>query len=84
MDIFIISGNGEQSIPEGDGVTGKNSSDGNKSDTNSGKSHPTNLDWREFRAKLYRDELVLYLFIDGISSCHLLFFCGSYMFNLSE
>ncbi|RDX89536.1 hypothetical protein CR513_28724, partial [Mucuna pruriens] len=50
------SGNDEQSIPEGDSTRGNNSSDGNKSD-NSEKCHHTNLDWREFRAKLYRDEL---------------------------
>ncbi|MED6208047.1 hypothetical protein PIB30_041359 [Stylosanthes scabra] len=52
------SGNGERSIPEGDGIRGSNSSDGDKSDGSTEKSHhPTNLDWREFRAKLYRDEL---------------------------
>ncbi|KAL4329101.1 hypothetical protein HN51_036110 [Arachis hypogaea] len=52
------SDNGEQSIPEGDGIRGSNSSDGDKSDGSTEKSHhPTNLDWREFRAKLYRDEL---------------------------
>lgn len=51
------SGNDERSIPEGDGTRGNNSSDGNKSDNNSEKCHHTNLDWREFRAKLYRDEL---------------------------
>ncbi|XP_015954759.1 uncharacterized protein LOC107479127 [Arachis duranensis] len=52
------SDNGEESIPEGDGIRGSNSSDGDKSDGSTEKSHhPTNLDWREFRAKLYRDEL---------------------------
>ncbi|XP_028798816.1 uncharacterized protein LOC114754214 [Neltuma alba] len=51
------SGDGEHSIPEGDGVRDNNSSDGNKSDMNSGGSDRTNLDWREFRAKLLRDEL---------------------------
>lgn len=51
------SGNDEWSIPEEDGTRGNNSSDGNKSDNNSEKCHHTNLDWREFRAKLYRDEL---------------------------
>ncbi|XP_061340675.1 uncharacterized protein LOC133287134 [Gastrolobium bilobum] len=50
------SGNGEQSIPEGDGIRGNNSN-GDKSDHNSEGYHHTNLDWREFRAKLYRDEL---------------------------
>lgn len=43
-------GNGDQSIPEG-----KN--DGDKSNNNSDKRTHVNLDWREFRAKLYRDEL---------------------------
>ncbi|KAL5192879.1 UPF0301 protein [Glycine soja] len=51
------SGNEKRSIPEGDGTRGNNSSDGNKSENNSEKCHHTNLDWREFRAKLYRDEL---------------------------
>lgn len=41
-------GNGDQSIPEGDG---------DKSNNNSEKRGHVNLDWREFRAKLYRDEL---------------------------
>ncbi|KAK2385710.1 hypothetical protein QL285_059681 [Trifolium repens] len=48
------SGNGEQSIPEGDGIRGNNNSD---KSNNSEKLHHINLDWREFRAKLYRDEL---------------------------
>ncbi|CAL5187328.1 unnamed protein product [Lathyrus oleraceus] len=43
------SGNGEPSIP------GNN--DGDKSNNNSQKRHQINLDWRDFRAKLYRDEL---------------------------
>lgn len=51
------SGNGEQSTPEGDGIRGNNFSDGDKSNNNSEKCHHSNLDWREFRAKLYRDEL---------------------------
>ena len=72
MDILIIIGNGEQSIPEGDGIRGSNSSDGDKSDNNSEKSRHTNLDWREFRAKLYRDELVMLLFLTGICSWHML------------
>ncbi|KAK7271385.1 hypothetical protein RJT34_27232 [Clitoria ternatea] len=49
------SGNDERSIPEGDGIGGNNSSD--RKNNNSEKCHHTNLDWREFRAKLYRDEL---------------------------
>ncbi|KAF7824969.1 UPF0301 protein [Senna tora] len=51
------SGNGEQSVPEGDGVRNNNSSESNKSDTNPEKSDHTKLNWREFRAKLYEDEL---------------------------
>ncbi|KAK4284977.1 hypothetical protein QN277_001734 [Acacia crassicarpa] len=51
------SGDGERSIPEGDGVGDNNSSDSNKSNMNYGQSDRTNLDWREFRAKLFRDEL---------------------------
>ncbi|KAI4324246.1 hypothetical protein L6164_023800 [Bauhinia variegata] len=51
------SGNEERPVPEGDGNRGNNSHDGNKSDTNSEKSHRTSLDWREFRAKLFSDEL---------------------------
>lgn len=49
------SGNGEQSIPEGDGIRSNNDSD--KSNNSSEKSHHINMDWREFRAKLYKDEL---------------------------
>ncbi|KAI4332374.1 hypothetical protein L6164_017289 [Bauhinia variegata] len=52
------SGNEERPVPEGDDHNkGNDSSDGNQSNTNSGKSHRTSLDWREFRAKLYTDEL---------------------------
>lgn len=72
MGILIITGNEERSIPEGDGTRGNNSSDGNKSENNSEKCHHTNLDWREFRAKLYRDELVMLSFLNGIYICHLL------------
>lgn len=75
MDMLVITGNDEQSIPEGDGIRGSNSSDGNKSD-NSEKCHHTNLDWREFRAKLYRDELVMHSFLNGIFICHLLLNCS--------
>ncbi|KAK7272934.1 hypothetical protein RIF29_13978 [Crotalaria pallida] len=56
-DSSSSSGNGEQSLPEGDGIRGSNSSDGVDKSDNSEKSHHTILDWREFRAKLYRDEL---------------------------
>ena len=59
-DILIIVGNDEQSIPKGDGIRGNNSSDGDKSNNDSEKCHHTKLDWREFRAKLYRDELVIF------------------------
>ncbi|KAE9594021.1 hypothetical protein Lalb_Chr18g0049291 [Lupinus albus] len=56
-DDFSSSGNGEHSI-QGDDIRGSNSSDdADKSDNNSEKSHYTKLDWREFRAKLHRDEL---------------------------
>ncbi|KAJ7949752.1 UPF0301 protein [Quillaja saponaria] len=51
------SGNGDRSNPEGDGIRGNNSSDDKKSnDSSSDKSHHINLDWREFRAKLFSDE----------------------------
>ncbi|KAJ7982729.1 UPF0301 protein [Quillaja saponaria] len=41
----------------GDGIRGNNSSDGKKSnDSSAEQSHHINLDWREFRAKLFRDE----------------------------
>ncbi|XP_052727273.1 uncharacterized protein LOC108334294 isoform X2 [Vigna angularis] len=40
-----------------DDTRGNSSADGNKSDSNSEKCHHANRDWREFRAKLYRDEL---------------------------
>ncbi|KAL4594367.1 hypothetical protein ACB092_12G014500 [Castanea dentata] len=51
------SGNGDRSIPEGDGKKKNNSSDGNKSnDTASNKSERTSLDWREFRANLFARE----------------------------
>ncbi|KAG7981718.1 hypothetical protein I3843_04G010400 [Carya illinoinensis] len=51
------SGNGDRSIPEGDGVKKNNSSDGNKSnDAASNKSHRIKLDWREFRANLFARE----------------------------
>lgn len=78
MNILIIKGNGEPSVPEGDGVRDNNSSDGNKSDTNSGKSHHPSLDWREFRAKLY---LVIYMFIEAchdLCVCHVMFYTCPY------
>uniref|UniRef100_A0A5B7A933 Uncharacterized protein n=1 Tax=Davidia involucrata TaxID=16924 RepID=A0A5B7A933_DAVIN len=51
-------GNGDRSIPEGDGPKGKNpSSENKKSDeTASQKSHRKTLDWREFRAALFGRE----------------------------
>jgi len=66
MNILVIAGNDDWSVPEGDGTRGNSSADGNKSDSNSEKCHHANLDWREFRAKLYRDELVMHLFLNGI------------------
>ncbi|XP_054815669.1 uncharacterized protein LOC129315720 [Prosopis cineraria] len=51
------SGDGEQSLPEGDGARDNKSSDDKKSDMNTAKPNRTDLDWREFRAKLFRDEL---------------------------
>ncbi|CAJ1957968.1 unnamed protein product [Sphenostylis stenocarpa] len=57
MDYLKHSRNGERSMPEGDGTRENNSADGNKSDSNPEKCHHTSVDWREFRAKLYRDEL---------------------------
>lgn len=51
------SGNGDWSMPEGDGSKGNNPCDNNKSDdTTSHKSHNVKLDWREFRANLYSQE----------------------------
>lgn len=59
----INTGNGDRSIPEGDGVKKNNSSDGNKSnDTASNKSHRIKLDWREFRATLFAREQVMHFF----------------------
>ncbi|KAI5355944.1 Hypothetical predicted protein [Prunus dulcis] len=46
------SGNGDRSIPEGDGEKENDSSE-NFRDTSSQKNYRINLDWREFRAKLY-------------------------------
>lgn len=66
--MFIITDNGEQSIPEGDGIKGKKN--GDKSNDNSEKSHHIKLDWREFRAKLYRDEQVMNSLLNGIYICH--------------
>jgi len=63
--MLVIAGNDERSMPEGDGTRGNSSADGNKSDSNSEKCHRANLDWREFRAKLYRDELVMHSFLNG-------------------
>lgn len=55
-----IAGDGEHSIPEGDGPKRDESlSDSNKS--NDTKSHTSNRkpsDWREFRATLYHQEQV--------------------------
>ncbi|GAV84972.1 DUF179 domain-containing protein, partial [Cephalotus follicularis] len=49
--------NGDQSIPDGDGLRGNNSSDGRRAnDFPSQKSHRINFDWREFRANLYTRE----------------------------
>ncbi|KAF5479420.1 hypothetical protein F2P56_000240 [Juglans regia] len=51
------NGDGDRSIPEGDGVKRNNSSDGNRSnDTASNKSQQS--DWREFRASLFAWEQV--------------------------
>ncbi|PKI55014.1 hypothetical protein CRG98_024614 [Punica granatum] len=48
--------NGDRSTPEGDGLRGSNSADSNKpNDPAAQKSH-LNLDWREFRANLFRRE----------------------------
>ncbi|XP_021903501.1 uncharacterized protein LOC110818815 [Carica papaya] len=57
LPLTIIAGNGDQSIPGGDDSRRNNSSDGNKSNESaSQKSYPVNMDWREFRANLYRQE----------------------------
>lgn len=59
--MLMNTGNGDRSIPEGDGKKKNNSSDGNKSnDTASNKSERTSLDWREFRANLFAREQVIY------------------------
>ncbi|KAJ8759545.1 hypothetical protein K2173_007168 [Erythroxylum novogranatense] len=53
------SGNGDRSVPQGDGSKGNNSPDGSKpSDTSSQKSHHVSLDWREFRASMIVREQV--------------------------
>lgn len=43
---------------------------GDKSNNNSEKCAHVNLDWREFRAKLYRDELVINSLLNTISNLH--------------
>lgn len=54
-------GNGDPSIPEGDGAKGNNSSE--KSDDIS--QHPLHLnsDWREVRANLFAREQVMYFLL---------------------
>ncbi|KAL8144369.1 hypothetical protein V2J09_017401 [Rumex salicifolius] len=47
------SGNDDQSIPEGDGRTGKNLPGGNSANP---KPHHKTVDWREFRATLFARE----------------------------
>ncbi|PWA61744.1 queuine tRNA-ribosyltransferase accessory subunit 2 [Artemisia annua] len=48
------SGNGDHSVPEGDGPKGNNPAESNKSsDTGTPKSQHKPTDWREFRAILY-------------------------------
>ncbi|KAG2372191.1 UPF0301 protein Cpha266_0885 [Vigna umbellata] len=60
---FVVSATGKKnndnssSSSGNDDTRGNSSADGNKSDSNSEKCHHANRDWREFRAKLYRDEL---------------------------
>ncbi|KAM7277583.1 hypothetical protein ACFE04_004717 [Oxalis oulophora] len=50
------SKDGDQSIP-GDGLRGNNNSDSNKSnDSSAQKAQRENVDWREFRANLFRRE----------------------------
>ncbi|GMH00690.1 hypothetical protein Nepgr_002529 [Nepenthes gracilis] len=51
------SGNGEQSIPGGDGFKGHNPPEGSKSNDNvSPKPHHVTSDWRKFRATLFARE----------------------------
>ncbi|KAL6984444.1 hypothetical protein U1Q18_017821 [Sarracenia purpurea var. burkii] len=54
-DFSSSSGNGDQSIPEGDASKKNNSSSesNDSNDTASQKSHRKTLDWREFRASLF-------------------------------
>jgi hypothetical protein len=53
----------------GDGSKGSNPPDGNKSnDYASQKSHRVNLDWREFRANLFAQEQVNFLYLLGCIS----------------
>ncbi|WCJ34872.1 hypothetical protein M5689_016154 [Euphorbia peplus] len=62
------NGNGDRSIPEGDGSKGSDTPDGKKSDDNSfQKSHHVNLDWREFRAKMVVQEQAQTAEVDAAS-----------------
>lgn len=52
--VLINLGNGDHSIPEGEGHKGNNPSESNKS------QHKA-TDWREFRAILYLNQQVIFL-----------------------
>lgn len=54
------SGNGDHSVPEGDGPKGNNPAESNKSsDTGTPKSQHKPTDWREFRAILYLNQQLM-------------------------
>lgn len=67
MVVIFHTGNGDRSIPGGDGEKENDSSE-NFRDTSSQKNYRINLDWREFRAKLYTGWQVMFYFPEGLVS----------------
>lgn len=66
MNANVHVGNDNQSSVEGNNQNENNPSDGNKSkDIGSQKQNRNPLDWREFRASLYIQEQVMFLFPVG-------------------
>ncbi|KAK9073450.1 hypothetical protein SSX86_007774 [Deinandra increscens subsp. villosa] len=61
-DSSSSTGNGDHSVPEGDGLKGNNPVERNKSsDAGSRKSQHKATDWREFRAMLYLNQQAKFL-----------------------
>lgn len=59
-DSSSSSGNGDHSVPEGDGLKGNNPAESNKpSDTGTPKPQDKATDWREFRAILYINQQLM-------------------------